>query len=336
MARVFHLLSSPPQSPPITSTPHRTSIPTENHTALFMPARIAHPDLRGTTMKAVCVPRNSGDTRGLPASTIVLDEDTGAVKAIVNARNLTALRNAAGSLLSTNLVGIHAPTSITTFGAGKQIEAHLVLHIRSFPSLTTCTLVNRSLNARVHDLRNRLAAHFPHVTFAAIAYSYSTAAKKSSQGVEVEAAVRAASLVICATSSTMPLFAAAWVSPGTHVILIGSYTPAMREVERTLVRQAVKSHGLLVDSREACAVEAGELIDAGVTSEEVREIGEFVAIGEGGEVTLMPLRKAQGSNSITMFKSVGVGLQDVAIACAVVEKADSMSFGSRILGYDFV
>lgn len=98
MARVFQLLSaSPPHSPPRTVTPHRTLIQMENHTALFMPARICHSTLNGTTLKTVCVPTSSSDIRGLPASTIVMDEATGAVKAIVNARGLTALRNAAGT-----------------------------------------------------------------------------------------------------------------------------------------------------------------------------------------------------------------------------------------------
>lgn len=96
MAKVFSCLSSPAQTPPTTYTPLRTLIPTANHTALFMPARISDKYLLGTTVKVVCVPRNAGDTNGLPASTIVLDETTGAAKAIVNARGLTALRNAAG------------------------------------------------------------------------------------------------------------------------------------------------------------------------------------------------------------------------------------------------
>jgi ornithine cyclodeaminase len=64
-----------------------------------MPARIAqaHPGtLHGTSIKVVCIPTSLNDLRGLPASTLVLDEDTGAVKAILNATNLTALRNAAG------------------------------------------------------------------------------------------------------------------------------------------------------------------------------------------------------------------------------------------------
>lgn len=97
MARVFTLLSSSRDSEePRAYAPHRVSLPTPNHTALFMPARIADPSFPGTTIKVVCAPRNPGDMRGLPGSTIVMNEDTGAVKAIINSRGLTALRNAAG------------------------------------------------------------------------------------------------------------------------------------------------------------------------------------------------------------------------------------------------
>lgn len=76
-------------------SPHRTAIDMPEHRVLFMPARIS--DL-GTTIKVVSVPLLSGDTRGIPGSTLILDEKTGATKAILNARSLTALRTAAGKL----------------------------------------------------------------------------------------------------------------------------------------------------------------------------------------------------------------------------------------------
>lgn len=76
-------------------SPHRTAIDLPEHHVLFMPARIS--DL-GTTIKVVSVPLLSGDTRGIPGSTLILDEKTGATKAILNARSLTALRTAAGKL----------------------------------------------------------------------------------------------------------------------------------------------------------------------------------------------------------------------------------------------
>ena len=117
MAEVFALVSSD-DADKRAFMPPRIVIPTLNHTALFMPAHIGpqhrrvsteassdssqHANrqtptfaLEGTAVKVVCVPAKS-DPRGLPATTLVLDEVTGGVKAVVNARNLTALRNAAG------------------------------------------------------------------------------------------------------------------------------------------------------------------------------------------------------------------------------------------------
>lgn len=89
MAFVFSRLSS---RNGVTS-PHRTSISTSNHDVLFMPGRIAG---SGTAIKVVSVPSPLSNCKGLPASTFVIDEATGSVKAVINARKLTALRNAAG------------------------------------------------------------------------------------------------------------------------------------------------------------------------------------------------------------------------------------------------
>jgi len=105
MADVFALISSKSPRQRV-SMPPRIVMPILHHTALFMPAHIgndpetsteAKPNfaLGGTAVKVVCVPAES-DPRGLPGTTLVLDEETGGVKAVVNARNLTALRNAAG------------------------------------------------------------------------------------------------------------------------------------------------------------------------------------------------------------------------------------------------
>ncbi|KAJ7055037.1 hypothetical protein C8F01DRAFT_468725 [Mycena amicta] len=98
MARVFSLtVCLRPKQPSRLRSP--------SHLSLFMPARMISPTIPGTSIKIVSVPTAATDMRGLPASTLVLDEESGAVKAILNTSNLTALRNAAGSLLSYNLVG---------------------------------------------------------------------------------------------------------------------------------------------------------------------------------------------------------------------------------------
>ena len=93
MAHVFYAISHVTDPTTAVATPNRSAVDMLAHRALFMPARIANV---GTAIKIVSVPSVEGDTRGLPATTLVLDENTGAVKAVVNARSLTALRTAAG------------------------------------------------------------------------------------------------------------------------------------------------------------------------------------------------------------------------------------------------
>lgn len=100
MAQVFHSLSTPEEagSPArAIHQPHRTSVPVTNHTALFMPSRI---EPFGTAIKVVSVPTSTAPhsvkAAGLPGTTLVLGESSGAVRTVVNARQLTALRNAAG------------------------------------------------------------------------------------------------------------------------------------------------------------------------------------------------------------------------------------------------
>ncbi|KAL0067010.1 hypothetical protein AAF712_005999 [Marasmius tenuissimus] len=332
--------------------PHRITIPTAYHKALFMPARI---NTIGSTMKVVSVPSCSDDAGGLPASTIVLDNPSGAVKAIVNARNLTALRNAGGkpsltrsvppigSLLSTTLVGPKEPDHIVAFGAGQQISAHLDVHFREFPTIKTCTIVNRSLNSRVERLIAKLKDAHPSVKTTALALN----AEDGNANMEVKEELARASIIITATSSKAPLFPSSWVPTGAHIILIGSYTKEMKEVDTDLVMRAVRSQvsdgvspRLLVDSVEACFQEAGELLEAGLNEEQTQEIGSLVldARAQNDQATPSEMRKilcsglkettekeaATFDGPVTMFKSVGLGLQDVAIACAVVEQAEKM------------
>ena len=228
-----------------------------------------------------------------------------------------------GSLLSTTLIGPSTPRKLVAFGAGNQIVAHLDLFIRHFPSISDCTIINRTINARSDSLKETIKARFNHINL------YVISSSQDSARCEMEDAVRSADVIICATSSTVPLFPSIWVRTGTHVILIGSFTPAMREVERELVLRALPGC-LLVDSRKACLEEAGELIDAGLEAQELTEIGELV-LDEGRDGRL-------SKKDITLFKSVGVGLQDVAVACAVVSRHAALlsrsDVGTVIEDYD--
>ncbi|KAI0300640.1 hypothetical protein B0F90DRAFT_1810301 [Multifurca ochricompacta] len=310
------------------AVPHRTAIDMRSHRALFMPARIEN---MGTTIKVVSNPLLSTDTRGIPASTLVLDESTGVTRALVNARSLTALRTAAGSVLATTL--LHPPTMakfrhVVAFGAGSQIKFHVTQLLATYPYITHITIVNRTINDRLAVLLANLRADHPTVDFVGIS--------SVDDSEQVELAVRRADCVCCATSSTAPLFPSEWVRTGTHVILVGSYKPEMVEVDSALIHRA----RIMVDSRDACAVEAGELINAGVSLEELVEVGELIRRKSvhdekwAWEPDARKIAELLSESDVTIFKSVGLGVQDVAIAVATVDRAMEMGIGTVIPNFD--
>jgi ornithine cyclodeaminase/alanine dehydrogenase-like protein (mu-crystallin family) len=120
--------------------------------------------------------------------------------------------------------------------------------------------------------------------------------------------------------------------------LVGSYKPEMAEVDSTLIRRA----RVLVDSRTACGLEAGELIGAGLSPGDMVEVGELLlraAPTQDGNlkwaaVNASRVAEVLTGGDVTIFKSVGVGEQDVAISIAVMERAVDMGIGSEISNWD--
>jgi ornithine cyclodeaminase/alanine dehydrogenase-like protein (mu-crystallin family) len=127
-----------------------------------------------------------------------------------------------------------------------------------------------------------------------------------------EEAVRGADVIVVATSSTVPVLEGAWVAPGAHVNAVGATRPTWRELDDELLRRAK----LYVDSREASARESGEVIQAGAI---FAEVGELVAGKRPGR---------ESHDEVTLFKSVGVAVEDVASAGLVLRNSDRAP-GSR-------
>jgi ornithine cyclodeaminase/alanine dehydrogenase-like protein (mu-crystallin family) len=115
-------------------------------------------------------------------------------------------------------------------------------------------------------------------------------------------AVRGADVVVVAASSTTPILQERWLSPGTHVNAIGATRPNWRELDDALVTTA----HVFVDSREAALRESGDVIAAG---QEVTELGAVVSGAAPGR---------RDAEEITLFKSVGVAVEDVAAAALVL------------------
>jgi ornithine cyclodeaminase/alanine dehydrogenase-like protein (mu-crystallin family) len=211
------------------------------------------------------------------------------------------------------------------FGAGAQIAAHITLLLQYYSeSLKRCIIYNRSLNARVERLVESLQRDFTSVTF----ICRQTPEDIHGVGDDVNSFrsdLGSSDIICAATSSTKALFPSSFVRPGTHLNLVGSYTPQMMEVETSLIHRADL---LMVDSRSACMLEAGELIAAGLRPEDMREIGELV--GMDSEAPAFNL----SGDGVTIFKSVGLGVQDVAIATFVADLAERKGIGCNLNSYD--
>ncbi|BEJ11910.1 hypothetical protein CspHIS471_0203700 [Cutaneotrichosporon sp. HIS471] len=299
--------------------PLRHQLMSPDQTMLIMPARVT-----GTmSCKIVSVPR--AGSGGLPASTIMMDEKTGKVKAIMNARKLTALRNAAGSVLSYQALaeGEQKPEHLVIFGSGTQADGHARAFLQTYPSINKVTVVARRSTQRSQELVKDIASHFPSVEVAEGVASYADGTSEG--GFDLAKTVADADIICTMTSSTKALFPAGPVKKGAHMCLIGSYKPHMREVEDELVKRAGV---VLVDSREACGHEAGEL--QGMSEDQLVELGEVVDVSTRDAA----VKKVNGVGDVNIFKSVGLGVQDVAISAVVLAEAERLGLGTVIPDYD--
>jgi ornithine cyclodeaminase len=276
--------------------PHRVAL--SDGTAIAMMARGS--ESAGTAVKVVAV-RNTN--RGSPVPTIHalvvwLDGTTGEPKLLIEGSSLTALRTGAASGLATDLLAPRGARVLAVIGAGAQApdQVRSVLTVREISAVRICSRGNSS--ARV--LAARLAREFPDVVVEAVA--------------NPEVAVHGADVVSCATNAKEPVLVRKGLNERVHVNAVGSYRPEMRELSREVLSEASI---VAVDQRAAALQESGELIDAvehtTLTAESLVELGQLVRT---------PPSRIGG---LTVFKSVGVAMQDWAIAQLVSERIGSLT-----------
>jgi len=275
--------------------PHRSTLTTSTQSTLVMPSRAG--ELLGC--KFVGVPNEGSD--GLSGTTVVMDSETGKVKGLVNARKLTALRNACGecracpsgadrSLIAGSALSLRAvppkrePRNLLIFGSGAQAYAHATVFLRLFSTLESCTFIVRQPSPRSEALLSDLSSSFPKIKL--------TIGSSEDASFNLTQAVHNANVILTLVPTTTPLFNSVDVTSGTHLVLVGSYKPEMRDVDDELIR---RGGNILVDSKEACLKEAGEIISAGLQSDDMVELGTILGEKEGDRRT---------AGDVTIFKSV--------------------------------
>lgn len=280
-------------------------VPRYNGLTLFMPAHLSGDNRLAVKIVSVF---NDNPARGLPlihALVVVVDGTTGEPTAVMDGTYLTALRTGAASGAATDLLARPDVEVAAVFGAGAQGRTQLeaVCAVRSVRH----ACVYDPLWERAEDFAKEMSARLVLPVWVADT---------------PEQAARQADVICTATTSSVPVFADADVRPGTHVNAVGAYTPQMQEVPaETVVRARV-----VVDHRPASLAEAGDLLiplrQGLITEAHIHaELGEIVA----------GIRPGRASpEEITLFKSVGVAVQDVAAAGAVLEAAERAGLGTEV------
>jgi ornithine cyclodeaminase/alanine dehydrogenase-like protein (mu-crystallin family) len=258
-------------------------------------------------LKAICVmPGNPA--RGLDAhqGTVTLfDGETGQPSAILNASAITEIRTAAVTAVATGLLARGDARTLAILGAGVQGRAHLeaLAGVRGFEEVRIYAPTQAHAKALAEQ------GELPGAQVSAVATA--------------QDAVRGADVVVAATNSREPVLAHAWLKPGAHLNAVGASTPNARELDTA----TVAASALFCDSRESLRNEAGEFQLA------VREgaiPGDEHVRAELGEVLAGTAPGRADDGELTLFRSLGIAVEDLAAAQLAVGNAREQGLGTEV------
>jgi ornithine cyclodeaminase/alanine dehydrogenase-like protein (mu-crystallin family) len=262
----------------------------------LMPGFTTSPPAFGVKLITV-FPGNVGTANDpIQGAVVLFDAETGAVTAVIDATALTAIRTAAASGAATRVLAREDAGDLAILGCGTQARTHLeaMLTVRS---IRRVRVWSRSMgHAR---------------TFTETATARHAIAAEAME--DVRSAVAGADLICTTTASPVPILRGEWIASGAHINAVGAHTAATRELDTAAVARA----SLYVDSRASALAEAGDLLLA--FKEGV--IGTDHILGEMGEVLLERVRGRASDQEVTLFKSLGLAIQDVAAAQYIYERA---------------
>ncbi len=236
---------------------------------------------------------------------LLFEMGSGALRAVISANYLTGLRTGAASGVAAKYLARADASSLGIVGAGVQAwyQAEALCAVRN---IRTAKVFSRN-NSKAAAFASRLQAL---LSVDAVAVD------------SAEDAVRDSDLVIAATSSSEPIIQGAWLKPGTHVSGIGANTQTKKELDPTCFEHA----RVVADSREHVITECGDLREA-IESGTVKADLVYAELGE----LASGLKEGRASaEEITIFKSVGVALQDIAVAAALFEIARRCHAGTLL------
>jgi ornithine cyclodeaminase/alanine dehydrogenase len=288
--------------------PQRASltVPFEDGWLGVMPALLAQ--ARSLTAKIVTVYPHNLTSHGIPnvlATIILNDVETGRVEAIMDGTQITAMRTGAVSGVATKYLARADASKVGLFGAGVQARRQL----------QAIQEVRRIESVMVYDTNKESAENL----------ARQVSADGGARIIVVsnsDTVVENSDIIATATSSPTPVFNGNLLRPGTHINAIGAFTPSTREVDTV----TVSTSKIVVDSVEAALEEAGDILiplrEGAIRREDIdAELGEIVTGKKEGRTS---------EKQKTFFKSVGLGIQDAAVARLVFQKANKSGVGTEI------
>jgi ornithine cyclodeaminase len=263
--------------------------------------------IQSVGVKIICAfPSNQGTGYDSHQGVVLLfDSEHGLLRAIVDGTAVTAIRTAAVSGVATRLLAREDAGDLAIIGAGTQASTHLAAMME----------VRRIRRVRVYS--DPLAG----------AHRY---AERESQrhGITIEvaptaeAAVRGADIICTVTTSDQPVLLGEWLRPGAHINAVGAFKPTTRELDTTAV---VRSR-MFVDRLESTLNEAGDFL----IPKSEGAIGDAHIAGELGQALAGDVGGRRTSDEITLFKSLGIAVEDLAAANHILKKAAVTGRGTWI------
>ena len=258
-------------------------------------------------LKAICIfpgnPKQGLDSH--QGAVLLFSAETGELQAVVNASAVTAVRTAAVSGVATRALAREDAGDLAVIGAGVQARSH-VEAMASVRPVRRCRVASRNV-ARARRLADELRG----------SYTFPIEAVET-----VEAALGGADLIVTATSSADSVVRREWVSGGAHINAVGSCTPNTRELDAA----TVAASSLFVDSVESTVNEAGDYLlaarEGAVGPEHIRaELGEVLRGTKPGRTS---------ADEITLFKSLGLAVEDLAAVKHLYDKAKATGAGTWV------
>jgi ornithine cyclodeaminase/alanine dehydrogenase-like protein (mu-crystallin family) len=258
-------------------------------------------------LKAICVfPDNPARGKDAHQGGVMLfSGETGEPLALLNASAITAVRTAAVSAVATKLLAREDACTLAIIGAGVQARKHLSA-MACVRSITTARISSRTVahaQAMVDEMQ-------PIVPFPIAAVS------------SAEAAVTGADIIVTATTSLEPVVRREWIAPGTHINAVGTFSRKARELDTATMAGAQ----LFVDRRESALNEAGDYLLAAKEG----AIGPSHIRAEVGELLNGTAAGRNNSDEITVFKSLGLAIEDLAAAVFLYQKAQQEKCGTWV------